>query len=35
MRILATMFADPANIERAATAADADEVYHLFVDFDT
>ena len=35
MRILATMFADPANIERAATAADADEVYQLFVDFDT
>ena len=35
MRILAMMFADPANIERAATAADADEVYQLFVDFDT
>ncbi|OFK22209.1 transcriptional regulator [Olsenella sp. HMSC062G07] len=33
MRILATMFADPANIEKAATAATADEVYHLFVDF--
>ena len=34
MRILAMMFADPANIERAATAADADEVYQLFVDCD-
>lgn len=31
MRTLATMFADPANIERAATAKDADEVYSLFV----
>lgn len=32
MRILATMFADPANIEKVATAADADEVYRIFVE---
>jgi len=32
MRILATMFADPANIDKAATAADADEVYRLFME---
>lgn len=32
MRILATMFADPANIEKVATAASADEVYRLFMD---
>lgn len=31
MRTLATMFADPKNIERVATAKDADEVYSLFV----
>ncbi|WP_077598631.1 PTS sugar transporter subunit IIA [Olsenella urininfantis] len=32
MRILATMFADPANIEKVATAASADEVYRLFME---
>ena len=32
MRQLATMFGDPAKIEAIATAATADEVYHLFVD---
>lgn len=32
MRVLATMFADPANIEKVATAADADEVYRIFVE---
>lgn len=32
MRILATMFADPANIERVATAASVDEVYRLFME---
>lgn len=32
MRVLATMFADPANIEKVATAADADEVYQIFIE---
>ena len=33
MRILASMFADPANIEKVATAETADDVYSLFVNF--
>ena len=33
MRILASMFADPANIEKVATAEAADDVYSLFVNF--
>lgn len=32
MRVLATMFADPANIEKVATATDADEIYQIFID---
>lgn len=31
MRQIATMFADPANIERAATSETADDVYAQFV----